>query len=345
MNFLPTPIPFKRHDPDAASGAAPEISAIPEADRTSVADPDPIEALEPDLAPAVAATPLRLFGFAALSGAVAASVVVLVVSVFPLRSNQDPRTLQLLHDLTDLTARVQTLADRTRTVETEDVAASQTIGAIDHRLSSTTDELNAIRTALGTLTADQQQRRDAMAGINAPALFGVAAVQLRDRIEAGLPFDWELVDLRGIVGGDPGLLAELDRLAPMSITGVVTQQRLNDAMQVLLTRDGPRSSLVQASLGVVSRVLGPDLITPPAADAQLLGLAAARLSVGDLPNFVRLMQGLNGPTALAARPVLLAARQRMIALDAVQRLLGAARSGLQAQLRLVSTPPMVQPRP
>lgn len=345
MNFLPTPIPFKRRGPEETPDATPEGSIVEEPEQTSVADPHAIEALEPDIAQAETPAPLRLFGFAALSGAVAASVVVLVVSVFPLRSNQDPRTLQLLHDVTDLTARVQTLTDRTRTVETEDVAASQTISAIDHRLTSHTDELNAIRTALGALTADQQRRQDAMAGVNAPALFGVAAVQLRDRIEAGLPFDWELVDLRGIVGGDPSLLAELDRLAPMSAAGVVTQQRLNEAMQALLTRDGPRSSLVQAGLGVVSRVLGPDLVSPPAAEPQLLALAAARLSAGDLPNFVRLMQGLSGPTAVAARPLLIAARQRMIALDAVQRLLGAARAGLQAQLRLVSVPPVVQPRP
>ena len=345
MNFLPTPIPFKRRVPEEAPEAARDDATIAESEQTSVADPDAVAPSEPELAPAAAPTPLRLFGFAALSGAVAASVVVLVVSVFPLRSNQDPRTLQLLHDLTDLSTRVQALADRTRTVETEDVAASQTISAIDHRLSSTTDELNAIRTALGTLTGEQQRRQDAMAGINAPALFGVAAVQLRDRIEAGLPFDWELVDLRGIVGTDPTLLAELNRLAPMSATGVVTQQRLNEAMQILLSRDGPRSSLVQAGLGVVSRVLGPDLVSPPAAEPQLLAFAAARLSAGDLPNFVRLMQGLSGPTALAARPLLVAARQRMIALDAVQHLLATARDGLQAQLRRGSAPPVAQPRP
>lgn len=343
MNFLPTPIPFKRRGPEDLSDAAQEASIVAEAEQASVADPDAIEALEPAITQAPA--PLRLFGFAALSGAVAASVVVLVVSVFPLRSNQDPRTLQLIHDLTGLTTRVQALADQTRTVETEDVAASQTISTIDHRLTSTTDELNAVRAALSALTADQERRQDAMAGVNAPALFGVAAVQLRDRIEAGLPFDWELVDLRGIVGGDPSLLAELDRLAPMSAMGVVTQERLNEAMQMLLARDGPRSSLVQAGLGVVSRVLGPDLVSPSAAEPELLTLAAARLYVGDLPNFVRLMQGLSGPTAVAARPVLTTARHRMVALDAVQHLLGTARASLQAQLRLVSASPVVQPRP
>jgi hypothetical protein len=345
MNFLPTPIPFKRRGPEDSSDAAQEASIVAEAEQASVADPDAIEALEPAITQAVAPAPLRLFGFAALSGAVAASVVVLVVSVFPLRSNQDPRTLQVIHDLTGLTTRVQALADQTRTVETEDVAASQTISTIDHRLTSATDELNAVRTALSALTADQERRQDAMAGVNAPALFGVATVQLRDRIEAGLPFDWELVDLRGIVGGDPSLLAELDRLAPMSATGVVTQERLNEAMQTLLARDGPRSSLVQAGLGVVSRVLGPDLVSPPAAEPELLALAATRLYVGDLPNFVRLMQGLSGPTAVAARPVLTAARHRMVALDAVQRLLGTARANLQAQLRLVAASPVVQPRP
>ncbi len=288
-------------------------------------------------------TPLRLFGFAALSGAAAAAMVALVVSVFPLRNNDDPRTLQLVHDLNDLGTRVQTLTDKTRIVETEDVAAAQTTSAIDKRLTAATVEVDAVRTALVALTAQQQRSGDVIAGVNAPALFGVAVIQLRDRIEAGLPFDWELVNLRGIVGSDQALLTQLDRLAPNSGVGVVTQQRLLDAMQALLARDGPRSTLVQAAFGVVSQVLGPNLVDQPGNDPVVLTRAMARLTAGDLANFVREMHSLNAPTATAARPLVAAAQQRLVALASVQTLLSAARAGLQTQLRSVAATSLQTP--
>jgi hypothetical protein len=288
-------------------------------------------------------TPLRLFGFAALSGAVAASVVVLVVSVFPLRINDDPRTLQLIHDVGDVTTRVDTLTAKTRTVETEDVAAIQTLNALDKRLASTQGELNAVQTALGALTSEQTRSRDAMAGVNAPALFGVAAVQLRDRIEIGEPFEWELVNLRSLVGTDPALLAELDRLAPISTTGVATQQQLMTGMQALISQTGG-GSLVEAGLGVVSRVLGPNLVTQVGTDPQVLSQAMARLEADDLANFLRSMQGLSGPTAAAARPLVVAAQRRLAALTATQTLLRAARTGLQAQLRAATTTVVDPPR-
>jgi hypothetical protein len=324
----------------AAPGLAPvgraapnlAVSQFPEADApestTSVALADP--------------TPLRLYGFAALSGAVAASVVALVVSVFPLHINDDPRTLQLIHDVGDVTTRVDTLTAKTRTVETEDVAASQTLSTIDKRLASTQGELNAVQTALGALTDEQTRSRDAMAGVNAPALFGVAAVQLRDRIEAGEPFDWEVVNLRGLVGTDPALRGELDRLASISTTGVATQQQLTTGMQALISQTGG-GSLMEAGIGVVSRVLGPNLVTQVGTDPQVLSQAMARLEAADLANFLRSMQGLSAPTAAAARPVVLAAQRRLVALSATQTLLRAARTGLQAQLRAATTTVVARP--
>jgi hypothetical protein len=314
-----------------------------------VSDAGPAAAGTPDADPArltaAAPTPLRLFGFAALSGAVAAAIVALVVSVFPLRSTDDPRTLQLIHDLGDLTTRVQALTDKARTLENEGVATSATVGTLDKRTAAAGSDLEAIRTALGALTAEQQKTRGAMAGMNAPALFGVAVVQLRDRLEAGLPFEWELVNLRGIAGGDAALSAELDRLAPMAGTGIATQPQLLDAMQTLIAREGERSSLMQAGLGVVSRVLGPSVVSAPGNDAEVLSLASARLNAADLPNFLREMQGLSGPTAAAAHPLVAAAQRRMVAQEAAQALQRAARVGLQAQMRSAVTTIVVTPKP
>jgi hypothetical protein len=165
---------------------------------------------------------------------------------------------------------------------------------------------------------------------------GVAVVQLRDRLEAGLPFDWELVNLRGIAGSDPALLTELDRLAALAKTGVVTQQQLVYGLQNLVARDGSAASLLQTGMLVASRVLGPKLIEPPSGDYPVLLRAEARLAAGDLANFLRQMQALSAPTAAAAKPLVAAARQRLDALQAVQTLQRAARGGLESQLRSVA---------
>ncbi len=300
----------------------------------------PVSELEPEVDEALAepGSPglLRLYGVAALSGAVAGAVVAVAIGLFPLRANEDPRTQQLVHDVGDLAAKVQTTTDKARNLETEAVATSQAVGAIDTRLTTAGGEIDAIRTTLSALTAEQQASKDTMAGVNAPALFGVAAIQLRERIEAGLPFDWELVNLRGIVGTDPDMLAELDRLAPMSATGVVTQPRLIEAMQTLAGRQAG-GSLLQAGIGAVSRMLGPNVAGPAATDSQVLSAALARLAAGDLPNYLREMQGLGPQAASDARPLIVAAQRRLVALTAVQSLLRSARAGLQTQLRSVTT--------
>jgi len=197
-------------------------------------------------------------------------------------------------------------------------------------------EVDALRTAVNAVAAAQHRAGIESAVVNAPALLGVAVVQLRDRLEAGLPFDWELVNLRGIAGSDPALLTELDRLAPMARTGVATQQRLAYALQNLAARDGSASSLVQTGMLLVSRVLGPKLIEPPSGDSPVLLRAQARLAAGDLANFLRQMQALSPPTAEAAKPLVAAARQRLEALQAVQTLQRAARGGLESQLRSVA---------
>lgn len=334
MTFLPSPIPFKRR----LFGD----STTDQADDAQVSEPvlTPVSELEPEADEALVESgnpgSLRLYGVAALSGAVAGAVVAVAIGLFPLRANDDPRTQQLVRDVGDLTAKVQTTTDKARNLETEAVATSQSVGAIDTRLTAASGEIDAIRTALSTLTAERQASKDTMAGVNAPALFGVAAIQLRERIEAGMPFDWELVNLRGIVGTEPTLLADLDQLAPLSATGVVTQPRLIEAMQTLVGRQ-TGGSLVQAGIGAVSRLLGPSVAGPAATDSQVLSAALARLAAGDLPNYLREMQGLGPQAASDARPLIVAAQRRLVALTAVQSLLRSARAGLQTQLRSVTT--------
>jgi hypothetical protein len=324
MTFLQPPMSLRRtlarDEPTSMSQNKP----ITRTDQPVPAEPD---------APAKSMIPPRLYVFAGLSGAAAAAVAVMLLSALPLRAHDDPRLAQVLHDTEDLSTHVQDLTDKVRTLETESVATGQTTDTLDGRLKSSTTEVDAIRATLAALVAEQQRSAGAIGFVNAPALFGVAVVQLRDRVDSGLPFEWEVVNLRGIVASNPPLVAELDRLVPMARFGVVTQDRLSSAMRGLVARDSSSASYVQAGLSAVSRALGSTLVGPPTNDAQTLLRAQARLAVGDLLNFVREMQALSPTTVEAARPLVDAAKQRIVATQAVMALARAGRTGLQSQLR------------
>lgn len=337
MTFLDVTVPFRRKL-DQESGA---ISAEDDVAEHPLATP--VESGdEAEVRNGRETIPFRLYIFAGLTGAAVAAVVGIMLSLYPLRANDDPRLLQAVHDTGDLTAAVQGLSDKVRTLETESVSSSQAADGFDGRLKTATRDVSTIQTTLAALVAEQRHGSDALAGVNAPALFGVAAVQLRDRIESGLPFDWELVNLRAIAGSEPALLSNLDRLAPLAPSGVATPVRLLGAMQTLIGEAGPGASLVEAGLGVISKVVGPNLVAPPTGDPVVLLRADTLLASGDLGGFIREMQALSPPMAVAASPVVAAARRRLMALDSANALLHSARVGLQHQVSAVmlSAPPI-----
>jgi hypothetical protein len=324
MTFLQPPISFRRK----LAEDEPAITSHVE----PVANVDP-SAADHSATTSIGTIPPRLYILSSLSGALAAVIVVSLVAMFLLRTHDDTRLVQMTHDAEDLSAHVQSLTDKIRTLETESVVTGQTTDTLGEQVKSSASEVNAIKAALTALVAEQQRASGAVGLVNAPALLGVAVVQLRDRIETGLPFEWELVDVRGIVGEQPLLVAETGRLLPMAKSGVVTQERLQSAMRGFSARDGSGVSYVQAGLSAVGRALGSNLVSPATNDTQVLARAQARLTAGDLLNFVREIQGLSHPTAEAARPLVEAVKQRLVAQQAVQSLLQAARTGLQGQLR------------
>ena len=333
MNFQQSPVSFDRH---RRAGTPDDSAQSTDGADASFQDADPATAPDSDEFQGrvwvLWGIPVSVLGFAAAAGAVAATIVVLVVTVFPWRAMLDPRVPQLMHDNADLTTLTRQLTEKLRALETATVAAGQTADAVTARLDTAAGDIDGLKAALGSIVVGMQRTRDAMAGVNAPALFGVGVVQLRDRLDAGQPFDWELVNLRGIAGTEPALVTELERLLPMARNGVLTQAQLLDAMQGLMARYGSSDSLLQSGLGAVSRALGATLMAEPN-DAPILARAMARLTMGDLPNFIQAMQGLGTAATYDARPIIAAARQHLLAVQAVQTLAQAARAGLQAQLK------------
>ena len=169
----------------------------------------------------------------------------------------------------------------------------------------------------------------------AAALFGVAVVQLRDAVEQGRPFDWELVDVRDIAGNDPVLLREIYRLAPLS-GGVATENDLRQAVLTLAQSETQRSarSLVQTGLEIFGRAFGPGgAATPANPNPGLLLQASARLDQRDAGGVVRDLRALTGDGLQTAQPLISAAETRAAALEAIEVLMEASRTRLQTQLR------------
>lgn len=286
----------------------------------------------------------RIYSFAALS--VAAILAALAVGYMLRPTGGDPRLKQLMHDASELRGAVATLTNKLRTVETEGVATAEAVDGLDKRLKTQSSGADAIRETLGKLVAESRWSRREGAGVNLPALFGVAVLQLRDRIEAGLAFDFELVNLRLIAGRDPVQLPDLERLAPMAAAGVPSAEQLDAGMRALVLVDGQSTgpALVNASLGVLSRVFGPRFPAPSvSANPPILMRASSSLAAGDLAGMVRELTSLSGATARGARPLIAAAERRANALGALQDLMNSAHASLQAEMKTPANLPAMRP--
>jgi hypothetical protein len=333
MNELPQPLPFRR---SFASGH--EDSETPDDLQAAgiAAQGGARDGAEPDaVVPSVRLSP-KLLGLAALAGAVAAAAVVAVVAGLGLTGRDDPRLAVLQQRNAELAQLVQGLTDKMRALETGFVAADAAGAKLSARLQEHGAALGTVKADLEQLVAASRQSRDEQAGVSAPALFGVAVVQLRDALEAGRPFVWELVNLRGIAGTAPTLLAQLNRLAPLATEGVPTDEQLAVGLQVLKASDSlsGRASLLNTGVQAFTRVFGnATSAVPGVADPQLLQRAAVRLSAGDYDGTMRDLAALRGPVAREARTMIDGAQRRATAQDAVEFLSNAARDGLQQQMR------------
>lgn len=287
--------------------------------------------------------PLKSIGVAALSGAVAAVLVVAVAAVLTgFIGRDDPRLAQLTVRNAALARDVQGLTDKLRTLDTGFVVAGETGDRIAARQQLDGAQITTIRASLDQLIAQNRRDRDELAGVSVPALFGVAVVQLRNAIAAGKPFAWELVNLRGIAGSTPALLAQINRLAPLASEGVPGDEELAIAVRALNFNDAltGRSSLIATGVDAFTRVFGNAAATSAATfNQQLLARASIRLSAGDYAGTTSDLAALRGSASGAARAVVDGARQRATAQDAVEILSIAARDGLQQQVRAVLQAP------
>lgn len=270
-----------------------------------------------------------------LAGALAAAAVVLAArTLLP----PTPRTLlaaeQQAHVTADLAEAQQALAQRLRTLETEGVAAAQAEAALAADGQTARGEIAAMQAMLARLAAAAAEG-GGHGRLAVAALFGVAVVQLHDAVEAGRPFDWELVNVRGIVPPVPALLAALDRLAPLAAAGVPTGAQLAEGLRTLALIDDQRRALPLVGNGIelVGRALVPALLPAPDANPALLTRASALLDAGDMAGTLGALRRMDGETAATARPLVAGAEKRAAAEAAVRTLLDGARDGLRTQLR------------
>lgn len=344
-------LPFTRNllaagpEPDAEARARPPRPARPALDApadATLAQHD-ADAASPDDAGAVSGAGgsgvLRIAGISLVVGTLAAVGVLFAGRAWLAPPPREAVQLhQMEHATTDLTDAQQAMVQKLRTLETESVATADSVAALDARLRAQAAATTTLQAAVAKLVAEGNGP-GGRATLAVAALFGVAAVQLHDAVEAGRPYDWELVNLRGIVTGPPVVLAALDRLAPFAATGVPTEAQLTEGLRMLAQIDARRTAipLVGSGIELVGRVFGPTALPLPRNPTpELLTRASVLLGDGDVAGSVRLLHRLDDAAAATARPLVAAAEQRATALAAVQTLLDAARDGLRGQLKLAA---------
>jgi hypothetical protein len=307
--------PTGRLAPEHGAPAAADTAAAPPADSEAA----PPGAARRGLAGAVLA--------GTLAGTLAAAAVVLAArTLLP----PTPRALlaaeQQAHAMADLTEAQQALAQRLRTLETEGVAAARTEAALAADGRAVHGDIAAMQATLARLNA---------AAAEGSGRGRLAVVQLHDAVEAGRPFDWELVNVRGIVPPAPALLAALDRLAPLAAAGVPTGAQLAEGLRTLALIDDQRRALPLVGNGIelFGRALVPALLPAPDANPALLTRASALLDAGDMAGTLGALRRVDGATAETARPLVAGAEKRAAAEAAVRTLLDGARDGLRTQLR------------
>ena len=334
---LPPPCDLDAAEQDGTTG--PD-AAVPQEDarRHRLAPPDTDSAAPGKAAPRPDGSTWRIVGIAAAAGVLAALAVALAERfAIPPPRPEAARLEQVAHATSDLTDALQVQREKVRALENESVAATEATAQLDGRLKAERSDLATAQAMLARLAADLTVN-GGQSGLSVAALFGVAVAQLRDAINAGRRFDWELVNVRGIVPDTPDLLSALDRLAPMA-GGVPTEEQLASSLSTLMQIEAPRGSeipLVGRGIELVGRILGPTLGRPVAPDPELLARAAALLGRGDLAGSLVLLRSVDGDLAVAVRPLVAAAEKRADALAAVRILLDAARDRLSAQLKVAA---------
>jgi hypothetical protein len=230
-----------------------------------------------------------------------------------------------------LDQRVEPIAGKLTTVDTDMRQLSATVGTMQAEMARVLDLETTIRERLDgqdeKIAALDQRAAEAMnleatdTGVGSP-LFGIAVLQLRAAFLAGRPFEPELVNLYNLVGADPEVSPRLQTLAGPARTGVVTLTDLRQ--QLMSTADAagiqlpPSQGYYGYGMSLVSKYIGyagePYEVE---AARHAVRQADGLLAQGEVAGAIERILDISGPQAQQLEPWLEMARHRLAAETAV----------------------------
>jgi uroporphyrinogen-III synthase len=245
----------------------------------------------------------------------------------PTEPVEDPRIDRIRDTLARLEARLSTLEARPDT-------ASEQIETLKVQLS-------AMATRIAALEGRQASER----GLT------LAAGQIRVALAGSGPWAAPLAILQTAAAGDATLDEPIAALAVRAKTGVPTRVRLAEDLATLPAKlgeqppPGPEATFWERLSDRASRIVtirrvddGSGTRLPPGPD-RVLAAANAALAGGDLAGAVQIIEGLNPPPGTALADWLDAAKSRLAAEQALDRLDAALAARLGETERKAGSPP------
>lgn len=275
---------------------------------------------------------------AAVGASVAAAIVAALALHFllPPQKAEDPRVPALARDVDDMKQQLMAINDRLRTLDTGAVSAAETIQELRDGTARQVAALDAVRHELRAQADAASRSWEAQGAVATPALMGVAVVQLRQAIERGQRFDWEVVNLWGIAGNKREAAAELGRLTPL-VRGVSTNEQIQQALEALNPRWNYGLSGLQIGVSTADWLigLGPGSVLAGNQNVASIYRAVALVKRGDEAEAAHELRKVTGELASRTAPVIASLDARVAALGACGRLMLMAKEALAAQGRIL----------
>jgi gas vesicle protein len=253
------------------------------------------------------------------------------------QSQPDPAAAQ------QVSASLNQLADRVDTLEplARQSAGNQEalgglesqLGGLDQQIKGLSERADAAQAEIGTLSARvtglDAKVTAAADGREQGALLALAASQIDSAIGLAQPYETPLQSLSGLAADDSEVQAAVEALRPAAAQGVPSVAELRRQFEevaaeiVHQSRAPEGQSLLDQATGNLMRLVS---VRPVGADVEgddppaRVARAEAALAKGDLAAAVAEVEALQGPAAAAAADWLAAARTRLAATSALERL-------------------------
>jgi len=196
-------------------------------------------------------------------------------------------------------------------------------------LHKTTADAATLLKLYARVDETEKSLRDLQARHASAAGLLLAAGQLREAVDRGLPFDAELRAVKVLAGDDAEVAAALDVLHPYAESGILSRVGLTGRLdrlapeivraEMLPEEPGWSRTAANRMLSLVSIRREPGMIAGNDA-ASVLARAEADLNGGDLPGAISELDSLGQGPAEAAAPWLAQAKARLAADKAVSEL-------------------------